>query len=85
MVSAPSKRDDKYFGIAETTFKSRFKNHTRDFRHSKCISSTAFSKYMWKLKVEKITRHMEWNIMSIVHEIPKCCIRELFLFENSGF
>ena len=30
-VSAPSKPDKKNFGIAETAFKDRFRNHTKDF------------------------------------------------------
>ena len=29
VASAPSKPDEKYFGIAETVFKNRFRNHTR--------------------------------------------------------
>ena len=35
VVSAPSKPDKKYFGIAGTSFKDRFINHTRDFHHEK--------------------------------------------------
>ena len=30
LVSAPSKPDKKYFGIAETAFKDLFKNHTKN-------------------------------------------------------
>ena len=33
VVSAPCKSDKKYFGIAETSFKDRFRNHARDFCH----------------------------------------------------
>ena len=33
VVSTFSKSGKKYFGISETTFKERFRNHTRDFRH----------------------------------------------------
>ena len=71
MVSAPSKPGKKYFGTAETSFKDCFRNHTRDFRHEKYVSSTQLSKYMWKLKDEKTTASMKWNIMSIVHGNPK--------------
>ena len=42
-VSAPSKPDTKYFGIAKTSFKDHFRNHTRDFRHKKYVSSTEIS------------------------------------------
>ena len=48
VVSAPSKPDNKYFGIAETSFKDRFRNRTRNYRHKKYVNSTELSKYMWK-------------------------------------
>ena len=54
MVSAPSKPDKNNFGIEETSFKDRFRNHTKDFHHKKYVSSTELSKYMCKLKYEKI-------------------------------
>ena len=44
VVSAPSKRDKKYFGIAGTSFKHSFRNHTRDFRYKKYANSPKFSK-----------------------------------------
>ena len=71
VVSAPHKPDKKYFGIAETSFKDRFRNHTRDFRHKKYVNSTELSKYMWKLKEEKITAIIKQNTMSIIHGTGK--------------
>ena len=50
VVSAHNKSDKKDFCIAETSFKDRFKNNTRDFRHKKYVNSTELSKYMWKFK-----------------------------------
>ena len=41
-----------YFGLAATTFQERFRNHKKDFNHSK---NTEFSKYIWSLKDVKIT------------------------------
>ena len=38
VVSAPIKPDKKYFGIAETTFKEYFRNHTRDFQNKKHVN-----------------------------------------------
>ena len=55
MVSSPSEKDKKYFGIAETVFKDRFRNHTRDFRQKKFVNSTDPNKHIWKLKDKKIT------------------------------
>ena len=59
VVSAPSIQDKKYLSIAETSFKDRFRNHARDFHHKKYINSTELSKYMWKLKEEKITTNIK--------------------------
>ena len=53
VVLASSKPDKKNFGIAETSFKVCFRNHTREFRHKKYVNSSELSKYMWKLKDEK--------------------------------
>ena len=55
VISAPSNQDKKYFGIAETSFKDHFRNHTRNFHHKKSVNSPELSKYLWKLKDEKIT------------------------------
>ena len=41
-----------YFGLAAITFKERFRNHKKDFNHSK---NTELSKYIWSLKDVKIT------------------------------
>ena len=82
MVSAPSKPDKKYFGIAETSFKDHFRNHTRDFRHKMYVNSIELSKYMWKLKEEKITASIKRNIMSIVHRTPKGDVCKLLLTEK---
>ena len=82
VLSAPSKSGKKYFGIAETSFKGRFRNHTRDFCHKKYVNNTALSKYMWKLKDEKIAASIKWNIMSVVHGTPKSGVCELCLTEK---
>ena len=83
VVSALGKPDKKYFDIAETSFKDRFRSQARDFCHKKYDNSTERSKYMWKLKDEKITANIKWNIMSVVHGTPKggackLCLTEKF-------
>ena len=50
MVSVPSLPDKKCFGIAETSLKDRFRNHTRDFCHRRYVNCTDLSKYKCKLK-----------------------------------
>ena len=52
VISAPSKPDNKYFGIKETMFKDRFRNHTKYFYHKNYVKSTKMSKCIWKLKDE---------------------------------
>ena len=85
VVSEPSKPDNKYFGISETSFKDRFRNHTRDFCHKKYVNSTELSKYMWKLKDEKITANLKWNIMSIIHGPPRGGLQTLFNWDILDF
>ena len=82
VVSAPKNADKKYFGIGEISFKDRFRNHTRDFRHKKYFNSTELSKYMWQLKDKQITATIKWNIMSIVHGTPKGGVCKLCLTEK---
>ena len=53
VVSSYSKPDKKCFGIAETTFKGRSRNHAKDFCHKKYVNSTERFKYIRKLKDEK--------------------------------
>ena len=77
VVSAPSKPDKKYFSIAETSFKDRFRNRAIDNCHKKYVNSNDFWKYMWEWKDEKITASIDWNIMSIIHGTPKHGIYKL--------
>ena len=70
------------FGIAETSFRDRFRNHTTDFRHKMYVSSAELSKYMWKLKDEETTANIKWNIMSIVQGNPKGGVCNFYLAEK---
>ena len=36
----------KYLGAAETSFKERYNNHTRHFKHKKYMKCTELSKYI---------------------------------------
>ena len=46
------------------------------------MNSTELSKYMWKLKDEKLTPSVKWNIMSIVYENSKGGVCKIFLTEK---
>ena len=76
VVSAPSKPEKEYFAIGETSFKDRFRNHTRDFRHKP-------SPYMWKLKDKNTIVNIKWNILSIIYGTPKGGACKLYLTEKS--
>ena len=39
-----------YYGLCETTFKERYRNHTSPFRHDKNRDETKFSNYIWELR-----------------------------------
>ena len=70
------------FGIGETSFKYPFRNHTRDFYHKNYLNTSEVSKYMWKLKFEKLPANIKWNTMSIVHGTPKGGVCKLCLTEK---
>ena len=57
----------KYLGAAETSFKERYSNHTRDFKHKKYMKCTELSKYIWSLKNQGITPIVKWRIVKKVN------------------
>ena len=52
-----------YVGIA-TSFKDRFRNHTKSFNHRKYSKETKLSKKIWQLKDEGIDYEIKWKILS---------------------
>ena len=73
----------KYLGAPETSFKARYNNHTRDFKHKKYMKCTELSKYIWCLKNQRITPIDKWRIVKNVNSkvSPNYCI--LCLTEKS--
>ena len=67
IVSVTNKPDKKYFGISETPFRDRYRNHTRDFRHKEYVNNTGLSKYICKLKDEGKAPSITWNILSTLN------------------
>ena len=76
VISAPNKPEKEYFTIGETSFKDRFRNHTRDFRHKP-------STYTWKLKDKNTIANIKCNILSIIYGTPKGGVCKLCLTEKS--
>jgi hypothetical protein len=41
-------KEDLYIGITAGDFKTRYRNHTKSFRHEEYKNNTELSKYVWK-------------------------------------
>ena len=72
----------EYIGLASTSFKSRFNNHTSSFKNRKQQHSTALSQHVWELKDENKQFEISWSIVSLAapyqKETKKCqlCLME---------
>ena len=53
-----------YIRLAENNFKTRYRNHTTSFQHTKHRNSTELSKYIWTLKEKNIDHFISWHILS---------------------
>ena len=76
---------ETYIGLTENDFKTRYRNHTASFRHSKHRNSTELSKHIWTLKDNNIEHYISWRILS-THSphnssSKRCnlCLKEKFL------
>ena len=56
-----------FLGSWETTFKDRFKNHKKSFKHVKHKNNTELSKGFWEIKKRNETPKITWKIIRI------CC------------
>lgn len=73
-IKAPNHPEKFYIGLADTTFKERWRNHDTSFNHSQKRTSTALAGYFWKLRdegVEKKDISIKFSI--IQHAIPYMC------------
>ena len=78
----------KYLGAAETSFKERYSNHTRDFKHKKHMKCTELSKYIGNLKNQGITHIVKWRIVQkfnskVSPNYCKLCLTEKLLIIKS--
>ncbi len=75
---------ETYVGLTENEFKTRYRNHTSSFRHTKHRHSTELSKYIWTLKDGNIEHNISWKILSTSRAYnrssKRCnlCIKEKF-------
>ena len=52
-----------YYGISETTFKTRYLNHKKSFNHEKHKNDTQLSNELWKIKASKEEPVLVWKIL----------------------
>ena len=76
---------ETYIGLTENTFKTRYRNHSASFRHTKHRNSTELSKHVWSLKDNNIGYSISWRIISSSSSYnsssKRCnhCLKEKFL------
>ena len=56
-----------YYGICETTFKLRYANHKKSFNHRNRKSNTELSNEIWKIKDNKRSINITWQILGRHH------------------
>ena len=76
---------ETYIGLTENAFKTRYRNHTASFRHTKHRNSTELSKHVWSLKDSNIDYSISLRIISSSSSYnsssKRCnlCLKEEFL------
>ena len=54
----------KYIGLAEGDFKTRYRNHTKSLNHKKYKMETELSKLVWSLKDKRKSYSIKWKIIA---------------------
>ena len=57
-----SEGNKSYVGLTDTDFKARFPNHNQSFRFVVHSNQTKLSKYVWRLKNDKVNYSIAWKI-----------------------
>ena len=55
-----------YYGLCDTAFKEKYRNHTSSFRNEKNRNDRELSNYILALKNDKIVPSIKWKILRIV-------------------
>ena len=53
-----------YIGCTEATFKTRYANHVKSFKHRSYSKETELSKYIWKLIDQNEQFEVAWKIIT---------------------
>ena len=54
----------KYVGMTENTFKTRYNQHKTSFKHAKNRNQTELSNLIWKLKDKNIDYRLTWRLIA---------------------
>ena len=82
VVNDSNDEEKFYFGLADTTFKERYRNHIRDFKHEKYENSTELAKYIWQLKCDNISFSVKSSVITKVYGNPNSLLCKLCLTEK---
>lgn len=79
----PDYKENIYFGLCETPFKSRYANHRKSFNILKYRNDTELSKEIWDLKDQNFTPSIKWKILKRCNPYnPTSKICNLCLYEK---
>ena len=56
-----------YYGVAKSSYKERFRNHTNLFNHGRYQNETELSKNIWTLKHQNKTPTIKCKIVQVVN------------------
>ena len=77
-----------YYGLTESSFKERFRSHTKSFNHRRYQNETELPKYIWTLKHQNKTPTIKWKIVQVVNSkvklnFCKLCLTERYYIINA--
>ena len=76
--------EENYVGLTGDTFKLRFGNHKKSFKHETFSTESTLSSYIWKLKSENIEYKISWKTIdkgkpfSTITNTCQLCTKEKF-------
>ena len=85
VTNTTTKEEQTYVGLTETTFKTRYLNHTSSFRNKTKKHATELSKHIWKLKDSNTPYIINWKIIKksqpYSNKTKRCnlCLSEKFI------
>ena len=66
-----NKEVNKYIGLTETPFKTRYNHHNSNFNLSHKKSATTLSEHIWDLKSKKIDYNITWKVIATAQSYSK--------------